>query len=71
MSLMVDLKDAVIVEENLPALTAEIEAIVTEMKTQEDAAAKIAALSAGIAQLASTVAAIAAGIEDNSPAPAS
>lgn len=63
MSLAQDITDALVVADNLPALVKDVEAIVTEFKSQEDGAAKIAALASGIAQLAATVAAVAAAME--------
>jgi hypothetical protein len=48
----------------LPPLLADIQTIVADLKTQDDGAAKVAALADGIEQLAATVKLAAQEMED-------
>jgi predicted RNA methylase len=65
MAIIEDMEDIEVVSKYLPTLISDVQAIVADAKTQDDAAEKIAELASGIAQLAATVATIAASMEAN------
>lgn len=65
MALLEDIEDLEVVSTKLPTLISDVEALVADFKTQDDAAAKVQALADDLAKLSLAVGAVAAAIKEN------